>query len=453
MQTGDAEARPSREERRERGREVRERIRRTEHADWSPGSRRDPLAVLAAHAALGQTDLVAARHGRMLASPLAYSRGAAAVMAADLAGSPDTGITVQLCGDAHVASFAVLLPPDRRPVVDVDDVDETLPGPFEWDVKRLVASLVLAARQRGLRPAAARQVAASAASAYTEAVARAVHLGTLDVWFRRVEVDELLPLVRRRARQRSDDPAVAPRRRTTLRPIDKLTSAADGRRRFVEDRPVLVPLDDEVTARTVEAVVESYRDGLPDDRRHLLGRFAVVDAAREVTGVGGVGRPAFLVLLQGGDDEPLVLRVKQAGRSVLEHHLPVSKYAHHGRRVVEGRRLAQAADDVFLGWATDDRHVHDYYVRQLWDQKAVADLETVTPTGLEALGRLCGAALARAHARSGDAALIDGYLGNGKPFVDALGTFAERYADQTEDDHARFVQAVADGQVEAALEE
>lgn len=451
MQTGDVEARPSREERRELGREVRERIRRTEHADWSPGSRRDPLAVLAAHDAERQSELVALRHGRMLASPLAYYRGAGAVMAADLAGSPDTGITVQLCGDAHVANFAVFVAPDRQLVFDVSDFDETLPGPFEWDVKRLVASLVLAARHRGLRPAAARQVAAAAAAAYTEAIARALHLGTLDVWFRRVEVDELLPLMRRRARQRSDDPVAPPRRRVTLRPTDKLTSVVDGRRRFVDDPPVLVPLD-ESTARNVQAVLESYRDALPDDRRHLLGRFACGDVAHEVVGVGAVGRPAFLVLLQGGDDEPLVLRVKQAGRSALEHHLPVSKYAHHGRRVVEGQRLVQAANDVFLGWATDDRHVHDYYVRQLWDQRAVADLDTITPTGLEALGRLCGAVLARAHARSGDAALIDGYLGNGKPFVDALGTFAERYADQTEEDHARFAQAVADGQIEAVEE-
>ncbi|MEV8094544.1 DUF2252 domain-containing protein [Kitasatospora sp. NPDC085879] len=438
-------------ERTELGRAVRSVVPRSSHGGLSaPEGRADPVTLLQRQAVTRLPDLVPIRYGRMAVSPFAFLRGAAAVMAADLAVQPHTGLTVQLCGDAHLLNFGVYGSPERALLFDLNDFDETLPGPFEWDVKRLAASLAVAAGSIGAGRSQARETARAAVQAYRESMRRLAALGELAVWYERIDTTELPSLLRGGDRRRAEGRLAAARRRDSLHAVAKLTEVRGGRRRIVARPPLItrIPMPD---TETVHAILDGYRETLPEERRELLDRFRFVDAAAKVVGVGSVGTRCFVVLLQGRDaDDLLVLQLKEAERSVLEEHLPSGPHDHHGHRVVAGQKLMQAASDIFLGWtsgpAAEARH---FYWRQLRDMKGSAEVESMTPRMLQRYGTLCGTALARAHARSGDRLAIAGYLGGGAVFDEAVADFALRYATRTAADHARLREAIAAGLVDA----
>ncbi|MFI8962832.1 DUF2252 domain-containing protein [Streptomyces sp. NPDC053493] len=437
-------------ERAERGRAARKRVPRSSHGRWIPSSQRpDPLAVLDRQAVDRLPDLVPIRYGRMAVSPFAFLRGAAAVMAADLAAQRHTGLTVQLCGDAHLLNFGVYASPERTLLFDVNDFDETLPGPFEWDVKRLAASVAVAALQNGSSKAKAHRAALAATEAYRTAMRRLAGFGELEVWYERISADDLSALVRRTERQRVEKNLARARRRTSLQAVTRLTVSDGAGRRIVDDPPLLERTTD-IDRITLGKIFHDYRSSLSEERRLLLDRFTFVDAARKVVGVGSVGTRCFVLLLEGRDDnDPLFLQIKEAGRSVLEQYLSPSAYAHQGRRVVYGQRLTQAASDIFLGWMTGPEQRH-FYWRQLRDMKGSAEVESMSPAVLRAYARLCGRALARAHARSGDRIAIAGYLGGSDVFDRAIADFALRYAAQNADDYAALSAAIAAGMVTAA---
>ncbi|MFC8721938.1 DUF2252 domain-containing protein [Kitasatospora sp. NPDC057198] len=437
------------DERVEAGRAARKRAPRSTAGHWRPAADRpDPLAVLRAQAESRLPDLVPIRNGRMAASPFAFLRGAAAVMAGDLATAPDSGLTVQLCGDAHLVNFGLFASPERALLFDLNDFDETLPGPFEWDVQRLAASLVVAARENGESPEEAHRVVLGAVRAYRERIRQLAGLGELQVWYQRIDADELLTSLKGRPRRRTEAGLAAARRRDSLQAAGKLTeTTASGRRRF-KDQP---PLIEHVGFDTdeVRSLLADYRATLPEERGRLLDRYRYVDTARKVVGVGSVGTRCFVVLLQGRDaDDPLVLQVKEAEASVLEPYAGPSRYPRHGQRVVAGQRLTQAASDIFLGWMTGPGGRH-FYWRQLRDMKGSAEVGEMTTRGLRAYAALCGAALARAHARSGDRIAIAAYLGRGDAFDRAIAAFAHHYAELNTADHARLADAVAAGEVQA----
>ncbi|MEV0635792.1 DUF2252 domain-containing protein [Streptomyces sp. NPDC050619] len=437
-------------DRAERGRAARKRVPRSGHAGWIPSvDRPDPVGVLERQGRDRLTELLPIRYGRMAASPLAFLRGAAAVMAADLAAQPHTGLTVQLCGDAHLLNFGLYASPERALLFDLSDFDETFSGPFEWDVKRLAASIAVAARENGHSEAKTRRAALEATAAYRVAMRRLARSGELDVWYERIDAGSLLPYVRSaRQRRRIESSLTRARRRTSLHALGKLTEIVDGRRRIIHDPPFLEPAGAS-DAATLRKIFSDYRSTLSEERRLLLDRYRFVDAARKVVGVGSVGMRCFIVLLAGRDaDDPLFLQVKEAGKSVLEEHLPSGPYVHPGHRVVAGQRLMQAASDIFLGWMSGPQG-RAYYWRQLRDMKVAADVAGMTPADLGAYARLCGAALARAHARSGDRIAIAGYLGGADTFERAVADFALSYADQTAHDHAILLAAVAAGVVTA----
>lgn len=451
-----------RSERAEEGRALRAAVPRRAHAEWTVAAdRRDPVAVLQAQDATRRADLLPIRYGRMVASPWSFLRGSAAVMAQDLASMPRVGPTVQLCGDAHLANFGMFAAPDRRLLFDLNDFDETAVGPFEWDVKRLAASAVVAARQAGMGRGDARACALGAVRGYRTTVAGLAEADTMAAWYFRVEVDRLvdrLSASARTAAQRARKSAV---KRTSLRAFDRLTAVVDGERRIVPDPPLVVPVPRDVSEETVErlrSLLTTYRASLPIESRRLLGRFRGVDVAQKVVGVGSVGMRSFIMLLLGGDGEPLFLQIKESGPSVLAPYVGADGHAHdghahdeHGRRVVEGQRLIQGAGDVLLGWTAgldETGRAASFYVRQLHDRKGSVAVEELDPSGLATYAALCGAVLARAHARSGDAALIAGYLGRGDGFDHAVATFAERYGDVVVRDHAALVDAVSAGRVE-----
>ncbi|CAM5548290.1 hypothetical protein SGLAM104S_07229 [Streptomyces glaucescens] len=435
----------------DRGRAARKRVTRTAHAGWlAPVDRQDPIAVLEKQGRDRLPELLPIRYGRMAASPFAFLRGAAAVFAADLATRPHTGLTVQLCGDAHLLNFGVYASPERALLFDLNDFDETYPGPFEWDVKRLAASVAVAARENGHTDPKAHRAALESAAAYRTAMRRLALMGELDAWYERIEADRLLPLVRSaRSRRRVEASLTRARRRTSLQALDKLTEIVDGRRRILHDPPLLEPAG-APDAAALRKIFSDYRSTLAEERRLLLDRYRYVDAARKVVGVGSVGTRCFIVLLEGRDaDDPLFLQVKEAGTSVLEEHLPSGPYDHPGHRVVAGQRLLQAAGDIFLGWMTGPQG-RSYYWRQLRDMKGTADVAGMSPAELRAYAALCGTALARAHARSGDRIAIAAYLGGADTFDRAIADFALAYADQTAADHTALGAAVAAGVVAAA---
>ncbi|MEU1176332.1 DUF2252 domain-containing protein [Streptomyces sp. NPDC005820] len=439
------------EERARRGKEARKRVPRSAHARWLPPvDRADPVAVLERQGRDRLPELLPVRYGRMAASPFAFLRGAAAVMAADLAARPHTGLTVQLCGDAHLLNFGVYASPERALLFDLNDFDETFPGPFEWDVQRLAASVAVAARENGHAEPRARAATVAAVAGYRTAMLRLARLGELDVWYERIDADSLLPLLRSaRHRRRAEASLTRARRRTSLHALGKLTERVDGRHRIIHDPPLLEPAGVSDSA-ALRKIFSDYRSTLPEERRLLLDRYRYVDAARKVVGVGSVGLRCFIVLLTGRDaDDPLFLQIKEARASVLEAHLPSGPYTHPGHRVVAGQRLLQAASDIFLGWMTGPQG-RAFYWRQLRDMKGSADVAGMTPAGLTAYARLCGTALARAHARSGDRIALAGYLGTGDTFDHAIADFAEAYADRTTTDHAALRAAIAAGVVTAA---
>ncbi|WMX48391.1 DUF2252 domain-containing protein [Streptomyces roseicoloratus] len=438
-------------ERAERGKAARKRAPRSSHGRWIPSSQRpDPVAVLERQSVDRLPDLVPIRYGRMAVSPFAFLRGAAAVMAADLAAQRHTGLTVQLCGDAHLLNFGVYASPERTLLFDVNDFDETLQGPFEWDVKRLAASVAVAALQNGTTKAKAHRAAQVTVESYRLAMRGLAARGELEVWYERIAEDDLMALAHGAAsRGRLQERLARARRRTSLQALGKLT-VKDGTGRHIVDDPPLLERVTDVDRVTLGKIFSDYRSSLAEERRLLLDRFRFVDAARKVVGVGSVGTRCFVLLLEGRDDgDPLFLQIKEASASVLEQHLGPSPHTHHGHRVVSGQRLTQAAGDIFLGWMTGPEQRH-FYWRQLRDMKGSAEVETMSPSVLRDYARLCGRALARAHARSGDRIAIAAYLGGSDVFDRATADFALRYAGQNADDYAALGAAIAAGVVTAA---
>ena len=449
-------------ERAARGKAQRAEVPRSVHGEWAAASaRRDPVELLEEQAASRVPELVPIRYGRMLVSPFTFYRGAAYVMAADLADSQRTGLRVQLCGDAHLSNFGAFAAPDRRIVFDVNDFDETLPGPFEWDLKRLVASFAVAGRDLGFRAGHRRAANLAVTRAYREAMRELASMKTLDVWYSRVDAQALIERVQSAAstkrRKLMEKNAAKTRTKDSLRAFSKLTAAVDGEPRIVGDPPLIVPIEDLAggadVAEFAQGVIRAYRRTLQDDRKHLLQRFRYIHAARKVVGVGSVGTRAWIILMLGRDNEdPLFLQLKEAEASVLEPFLGKSRYANHGQRVVEGQRLMQAAGDVMLGWeriTSPEGAKLDFYMRQLWDNKGSAIIEGMKPYELAGYAEICGRTLARGHARSGDAVTIGAYLGSGDAMDRALADFAERYADQNELDYAAVSTAVKTGRVKA----
>jgi uncharacterized protein (DUF2252 family) len=445
------------------GRAARQRTSRSAHGDWAPAPNRpDPVAVLATQASSRLPELVPIRYGRMLVSPFTFYRGAAAVMATDLAATPDSGIVVQACGDAHISNFGGFAAPDRRLVFGPNDFDETLPGPWEWDVKRMAASAEIAGRDVGLAADRRRWIVRECVREYREGMRGFAAESHLDVWYDRLTASELVERFGGRLGAKGRivfaKPFAKARRKTSLRAVEKLTERVDGELRFRSVPPLLVPLRElfNVTGAREEEeyireLLDEYAASLSVDRRYLFGTYRFVDMARKVVGVGSVGTRAWVFLLVGRDGkDPLVLQAKEAQASVLERHLGASEFANHGERVVRGQRISHAASDIFLGWQRSeglDGKEHDFYVRQLWDWKASADLSTLSEDGLHAYTRACGWSLARAHARSGDRLAIAAYLGRGSAFDRAIVGFATAYADQNELDHRRLADAVAAGEV------
>ncbi len=447
------------------GRAAREAAPRSSHGDWAPADgRADPVELLEGQAASRVSQLLPLRYGRMLVSPFTFYRGAAAVMAADLASTPQSGITAQLCGDAHLSNFGAFASPDRQLVFDVNDFDETLPGPWEWDVKRLAASFSVAGRDRGFSGRERRPIVAAMAAEYRQTMRRLSELGNLEVWYTQMDV----PTIADRWAAAAGEKEIKAFRRNLakaqakdrMRALSKLTREIDGEPRIVSEPPLLVPLrelteDDpeEVEAR-VQEVLADYRETLAEDCRALLDSYRLVDAALKVVGVGSVGSRAWVALLLGRDGgDPLFLQLKEAQRSVLEPYAEPTAYAQQGERVVQGQRLVQAASDILLGWVKvrdADGKRRDYYVRQLWDQKGSAKIERMDPAALTAYAQICGTTLAHAHGRSGDRIAIGAYLGKGDSFDRAIAAFAESYADQNERDYEALRAAVADGRIEAA---
>ncbi|HEX3207098.1 MAG TPA: DUF2252 domain-containing protein, partial [Propionibacteriaceae bacterium] len=403
-------------------------------------------------------------YGRMLVSPFTFYRGAAYLMASDLAEAPRTGLSVQLCGDAHLSNFGVFAAPDRQLVFSVNDFDETLPGPFEWDVKRLVASFAVAGRDRDFDTKQRKAINLAVARSYREAMQDMAQMKKLDVWYARLDIDEMNALVSARMKsktvKRFEKNVAKARSKDSMKAFNKLVQLVDGRPQLVGDPPLIVPIEDLLpdweyhqVDEAIHNLLRAYRRTLAGDHRHLLEGFRYVHAARKVVGVGSVGTRAWIVLMMGHDaSDPLFLQAKEAQGSVLEPFLGKSRYRNHGQRVVEGQRLMQSASDIMLGWLRSDGVdgvSRDFYIRQLWDGKGSAVVEAMNPSALSAYAGLCGWTLARAHARSGDAAAIASYLGTGDGFDRAMARFAETYADQNEQDYATLKGAVDSGKVAA----
>ena len=482
---------PSIEERRARGAEARAVTPASSHARWSVAvGRPDPVGLLVEQDVTREQDLVPVRHGRMMVSPFTFYRGAAKIMAADLRDTPTAGLDAQLCGDAHLSNFGVFASPERRLLFDLNDFDETLPGPFEYDVKRMAASFSIAGRNNGFAKADIAAATRAAVTAYREAMAEFAQMPTMDVWYAHLDEDTLMAAVRgvvtetetkakaakkapkkarmeaKREEKQIKTAAKGAERirekahtRDSLQALSKLGELVDGRYRIVSQPPIVVPARDlaatfglspDEVGPAIHDQFRAYRATLQDDRRHLLERFQVVDVARKVVGVGSVGTRAFIVLLQGRDaQDPLFLQIKEATASVLEAYLPKSRYRQHGERVVHGQRMMQAASDIYLGWTKGLDQNRHFYWRQLRDMKGSATVETMTPVALTFYAQTCGWTLARAHARSGDPVAIAEYLGQDDAFDQSITDFSRRYADQNEQDYQQFVTAVRSGQLEA----
>ncbi len=456
-------------ERAEAGRAARASAPRSAHAEWAPAPARvDPVELLERQAVSRVGQLVPLRYARMLASPFAFYRGAAAVMAADLAGVPRSGFEVQLCGDAHLSNFGAFASPDRELLFDVNDFDETLPGPWEWDLLRLAASFAVGGRASGFGGRQRQRIVSAMTAEYRQAMRRLAELGNLEVWYTKMDVPVIAErwgkAVGRRQRETLRRNLAKTRAKDRMRALSKLTHEVDGKLRIVSEPPLIVPIEelvdgveglerDEVEARVL-GILADYRETLAEDHRVLLDSYQPVHVALKVVGVGSVGTRAWVALLVGRDQgDPLFLQVKEAQRSVLEPHASPSAYANQGERVVQGQRLMQAASDIMLGWvrATGvDGAQRDFYVRQLWDQKGSAQVEGMDPAALTAYAQICGTTLAHAHARGGDRIAIAAYLGKGNAFDKGIARFAEAYADQNERDYEALRAAAGEGRIEVA---
>ena len=486
-------AHPSLEERRATGRGTRDRVPPSSHSGWQVAADRpDPVALLEEQNTTREPDLVPVRHGRMMVSPFTFYRGAARIMAADLKDTPVAGLVVQLCGDAHLSNFGMFASPERRLLFDLNDFDETLPGPFEYDVKRMAASFTIAGRNNGFTAADSRAATLAAVVAYREAMEEFAQMSTMDLWYSHYGEDRLQALIdgalaevstgakkdkkakaskkkeskdvqqekiAREAAKRAQKNVAKAHTRDSLQALSKLCEVVDGEYRIVSQPPVVVPARDlaatygmsqDEVMPVIRDQLRAYRATLQYDRRHLLEKFEVVDAARKVVGVGSVGTRAFIVLLQGRDEnDPLFLQVKEATSSVLEAYLPKSRFRQHGERVVQGQRLMQAASDIYLGWTKGRDVTRAFYWRQLRDMKGSALVELMAPFTLSHYGRLCGWTLARAHARTGDPVAIAEYLGSGDEFDRSILDFSERYADQNQKDYENFAGAIRAGRLQA----
>ena len=452
------------------------------HAGWCPAADRpDPVALLEAQDPTREPDLVPVRHGRMMVSPFTFYRGAAKIMAADLDGTPTAGLAAQLCGDAHLSNFGVYASPERRLVFDLNDFDETLPGPFEYDVKRLAASFTIAGRHNGYPDTDTRAATLASVTAYREAMARFAGMRTLDTWYAQLPEEELMTAVRgmvaeitqaakgkqgkkeakeaKKAAERAEKNRQKAHARDSLQALSKLGELVEGQYRIVSQPPIVIPARDlaavsgisaDELAEVIRGQFRAYRATLQLDRRHLLEHFEIVDMARKVVGVGSVGTRAYIVLLQGRDaDDPLFLQIKEATASVLENHLPKSRFRQPGERVVHGQRMMQAVSDIFLGWTKGAEQNRYYYWRQLRDMKGSTDVESMRPAALTFYAGMCGWTLARAHARSGDPVAIAEYLGSSDAFDQSVTDFSLRYADQNERDFEDFIKAIRSGRLEA----
>jgi uncharacterized protein (DUF2252 family) len=484
-------AHPSVEERRADGQEARNVMPPSVHAKWRPAAdRADPVALLEEQNVTREPDLVPVRHGRMMVSPFTFYRGAAKIMAADLSDTPTAGLNVQLCGDAHLSNFGVFASPERKLLFDLNDFDETLPGPFEYDVKRMAASFTIAAHNNAFSKADTKLATLAAVTAYREAMADFARMSTMDVWYAHLDEDTLMAAVRgavsettaeakaakkapkaaraeaaqkeqlaKTAAKRAEKTREKARTRDSLQALSKLGELVEGSYRIVSQPPIIVPareladtygISPDNILPVLHERFRAYRATLQDDRRHLLERFQIVDAARKVVGVGSVGTRAFIVLLQGRDaQDPLFLQIKEATASVLEAYLPKSRYRQHGERVVQGQRMMQAASDIYLGWTKGMDENRHFYWRQLRDMKGSVLVEIMTPLGLAFYARTCGWTLARAHARSGDPVAIAEYLGRDDAFDQSIADFSKRYANQNEQDYQEFLEAIRTGRLQA----
>jgi uncharacterized protein (DUF2252 family) len=483
---------PSLDERLSQGLTARDRTPPSSHAGWRPAvDRPDPVGLLEQQDRTREPDLVPVRHGRMMVSPFTFYRGAAKIMAVDLKDTPVAGLRAQLCGDAHLSNFGMFASPERRLVFDLNDFDETLPGPFEYDVKRMAASFLIAGRNNGFAKADARATAMASVTAYREAMAGFAQMPTMELWYAHFDEDRLQQVIqdavtgaakeekkgkkakakKKAQRDKKTDKAVkeAARRaeknlakahtRDSMQALSKLGELAGGQYQIVSQPPVIVPARDlaatyglspDQILPVLHEQFRSYRATLPDDRRQLLEKFQIVDAARKVVGVGSVGTRAFIILLQGRDaHDPLFLQVKEATASVLEASLPRSRYRQHGERVVQGQRMMQAASDIFLGWTKGVDVNRHFYWRQLRDMKGSALVELMAPVTLTYYAQICGWTLARAHARSGDPVAMASYLGRDDAFDRSITDFSERYADQNEQDYEQFLKAIGSGRLQA----
>jgi uncharacterized protein (DUF2252 family) len=464
----------STEERMALGKAARTSAPRASHAVWQASATRpDPVTLLESQAKSRVPELVPIRYGRMLVSPFTFYRGAALIMASDLATTPSSSLRVQACGDAHLSNFGVFASAERNLVFDVNDFDETLPGPWEWDVKRLAASLAIAGRDREFTDQERADVVRDAVSGYRTEMAKLATMKDLDVWYARMDIEKVLrdlgdelglngrkhddPSLSK-AKVQADKALAKARTRDSMQALEKLTHVVDGETRFVSDPPLLVPIEEllsedqsAILTERMHEFINSYRGTLQSDRRHLLNQFRFVSIARKVVGVGSVGTRAWVVLMVGSNgQDPLLLQAKEAQRSVLAEFAGESHYANEGERVVAGQHLMQASSDIFLGWDQVegmDGVPRDFYIRQLRDWKGSADTDQMSPQSMAVYGRLCGWTLARAHARSGDRIAIAAYLGSGKSFDNAIASFSEAYADQNQRDYEALQKAAADGRV------
>ena len=456
------------EERAARGKAARAEVPRSSHAGWdAPSPRPDPVGLLQEQATSRVQELVPIRYGRMLASPFAFYRGAAYLMASDLASTPRSGLIVQACGDAHVSNFGLFGSPERELLFDINDFDETAHGPWEWDVKRLAASLAIAGRNNGFADKERAEVVRDAVTAYRSAMREFAAMRNLDVWYAHARVQEGLPglqtMLDKKNRKEAERVVTKARTKDSMEAFDKLTTDVEGERRIISEPPLIVPVEELLPADeaarflgTIHELIRSYRRTLQGDRKHLLEDFRFVHLARKVVGVGSVGTRAWIVLMLGRDgQDPLFLQAKEAQASVLEPFVGKSRYANHGQRVVEGQRLMQAASDIFLGWnrlTGIDGVVRDFYVRQLRDWKGSWAPEAMVPQVMNLYGQLCAWTLARAHARSGDRIAIAAYVGGSDVFDRAIASFAEAYADQNERDYAALKSAVKTNRIKATIE-
>ncbi len=455
-------------ERAARGKAARAEVPRSSHAIFKPPSRRvDPIKLLERQAKTRVPELVPIRYGRMLVSPFTFYRGAALIMASDLAPTPRSGLTVQCCGDAHLSNFGVFASPERRLVFDINDFDETLPGPWEWDVKRLAVSMLIAARNNGFSVKDQDQIVLDTVEGYRTAMAGFAAMKNLDVWYAHLDIEAVLQefgsQFKAKQLKRAEKQVAKARTKDSMAAFSKLARVVDGEARIVAEPPLIVPIDDLAQAQGVgreeifealHELIRSYRSTLEHDRRVLLEEFRLVDLARKVVGVGSVGTRAWIALMLGRDGaDPLFLQMKEAESSVLEGFLGPSEFENHGERVVHGQRLMQATSDIFLGWL----HVkegegglpRDFYGRQLKDWKGSAEIEQMVPKGMAQYGKLCGWTLARAHARSGDRIAIAAYLGKGPAFDRAIVEFSHAYAEQNERDYKALAKAVKSGRITA----